>query len=167
MSISMYSASIPSFKRLLKNLDAILVKAESYAEEKKLGPTVLTSFRLFPDMLPLTSQIFIATDICKGAAARLTGQEAPVFADTETTFPELRARIAKTLEYLEGFKPEQFEGAETRHIVLKFGPNSFEFTGHDYLVNFVLPNIYFHATTCYAMLRHNGVVLGKADFLGR
>jgi len=167
MSISMYSASIPSFKRLLKNLDAILVKAESYAEEKKLGPTVLTSFRLFPDMLPLTSQIFIATDICKGAAARLTGQEAPVFADTETTFPELRARITKTLEYLEGFKPEQFEGAETRHIVLKFGPNSFEFTGHDYLVNFVLPNIYFHATTCYAMLRHNGVVLGKADFLGR
>jgi len=163
----MFSASIPSFIRLLKNLDAILVKAESYAEEKKLGPTVLTSFRLFPDMLPLTSQIFIATDICKGAAARLTGQEAPVFADTETTFPELRARIAKTLDYLQGFKAEQFEGAETRHIFLKFGPNSFEFTGHDYLVNFVLPNIYFHATTCYAMLRHNGVVLGKADFLGR
>ncbi len=166
MSISMYSASIPSFVRLLKNMDAILAKAESHAEAKKLGPTVLTSDRLFPDMLPLTSQIFIATDICKGAAARLTGQEAPVFADTETTFSELRARIAKTLTYLQDFKAEHFDGAETRHIVLKFGPKSFEFNGHDYLVNFVLPNIYFHATTCYNILRHNGVVLGKADFLG-
>jgi len=166
MTLSMYSASIPAFKRLLNNLDGILAKAESHATEKKLGPTVLTSFRLFPDMLPLTSQVFIATDVCKGAAARLTGQEAPAFADTETTLPELRARIAKTLAYLEDFKPEQFEGAETRHIVLKFGPNSFEFTGHDYLNHFVLPNIYFHATTCYAILRHNGVVLGKADYLG-
>jgi hypothetical protein len=162
----MYDVSIPIFTLSLNNLAAILDKAASHATTKKVDPKVLPAARLIVDMLPLSAQIQIACDTAKGAAARLASIEIPKHEDTEATFDELKARIAKTLEFIKSVKPEQLQGAETREIVLKFPQNTLKFTGIDYLTNFVLPNFFFHVTIAYALLRKNGVELGKRDFLG-
>ena len=166
MSISMYQASLPVLIRGLTNLQAILGKAEAHAAAKQIEPSVFTNSRLAPDMLPLVRQIQIMTDQAKGCASRLAGQESPKWADDEKTFADLHARVAKAIAYLKSFKPEQFEGAEKRAIELKFPNTTFNFTGKDYLLNFTIPNFYFHYTTAYAILRHNGVAIGKGDFLG-
>ena len=166
MPLSMYQASIPVFERMLGNLDAILDKAAASAEARKFKPDVLVSARLAPDMIPLSGQIQIATDSVKGCAARLGGVEVPSFPDTETTIEELKARIAKTVAFIQTVKPEQIDGTEDKSVVLKAGPRELTFTGQAYLLNFVLPNFFFHITTAYAILRHNGVDVGKMDFLG-
>ena len=165
MTLSMYEASIPGFLRQLSALSSILDKAAADAEARKIDPLVLTAARLAPDMFPLTRQVQIATDGVKGCAARLAGVEVPGFPDTETTFSELQARIAKTAEFLKSVPQDKFEGSEDRTITLKVGPREMTFTGRDYLFNFVIPNFYFHATATYAILRHNGVQIGKQDFL--
>jgi len=166
MSISMYDVSIPIFTLSLTNLSAILDKAASHQESKKVDPKVIPQARLIVDMLPLSAQIQIACDTAKGAAARLAGVEPPKHEDTEATLAELKARVAKTLDFIKTIKPEQLQGAETREIVLKFPQTTLKFTGINYLTNFVLPNFFFHVTTAYALLRKNGVDLGKRDFLG-
>jgi uncharacterized protein len=166
MSISMYDVSIPIFTLSLTNLSAILDKAASHEQSKKVDPKVIPQARLIVDMLPLSAQIQIACDTAKGAAARLAGVEAPKHEDTEATLAELKARVAKTLDFIKTIKPEQLQGAETREIVLKFPQTTLKFTGINYLTNFVLPNFFFHVTTAYALLRKNGVELGKRDFLG-
>lgn len=165
MSLSMYEASIPGFVSILKSLSAILDKAEAFAEAKKIEPSVLVNARLAADMFPLSRQIQIATDGVKGCAARLAEVEVPSYPDTETTFPELKARIEKTVAFLEGIDAARFEGAEDRTIALKLGPTEVEFPAKVYLFQFVIPNVYFHATTTYSILRHNGVEIGKPDFL--
>lgn len=167
MSLSMYQASIPVFVRMFGNLAAILDKAAAYAEAKKIDPAVLLNARLAPDMHPLTRQVQIASDAAKGCAARLAGVETPSFADTESSFAELQARIQKTLDFLQGFSPAQIDGSEGRKVVIKFPGAELKFSGQDYLLHFVLPNFYFHLTTAYAILRHNGLEIGKMDFLGR
>jgi len=166
MSLSIHQLSVGAFTRMLSNLGAILEKAKAHALEQKIEETVYTSARLAPDMLPLTRQVQILTDQVKGCASRLAGQEPPKWADDEKTFADLHARVAKTIAHLKTFKPEQFEGAEKRAIEIKFPNATFNFTGKDYLLNFVTPNFYFHYTTAYAILRHNGVPIGKGDFLG-
>ncbi len=166
MSLSMYQASIPTLVHMLGNLSAILTKAAKYAETKKFDPSVLINARLAPDMLPLSSQIQTASDVAKGCAARLAGIEAPSFPDTETTFPELQTRIAKTIEYLNSVSPAQIDGSEERTVILKMRTQDMQFQGQVYLLSFVLPNFYFHITTAYAILRHNGLDIGKGDFLG-
>lgn len=166
MSLSMYEASVPAFVRMLTQLDAILDKAEAYATAKKIDPLVLTGARLAPDMFPFSRQILIACDFCKGAVSRLAGQSVPSWPDTETTIPELKARIAKTLEHVKSFKASDIDGSENRQVKIKAGTREFEFNGRDYLTYFVLPNLYFHATTAYAILRHNGLEIGKNDFMG-
>jgi hypothetical protein len=167
MSVSLYDVSIPVFTLSLTNLAAILDKAASHAESKKVDPKVLPAARLIVDMLPLSSQVQIACDTAKGAAGRLAGVEIPKHPDTETTLDELKARVAKTLDFIKTIKPEQLQGAETREIVLQFPSSTLKFTGINYLTNFVLPNFFFHVTTAYALLRKNGVDLGKRDFLGQ
>jgi hypothetical protein len=167
MSISMYDVSIPVFTLSLNNLAAILDKAATHAEGKKVGPKVLADSRLIVDMLPLSSQIQIACDTAKGAAARLAGVEIPKHDDTEATLAELKARIAKTLAFIKTIKREQLQGAETREIVLQFPQNTMKFTGINYLTNFVLPNFFFHVTIAYALLRKAGIDIGKRDFLGQ
>jgi len=166
MSVSIYDFSLPIFKLNLNNLAAILEKAASHADAKKVDPKVLPQLRLIADMLPLSAQVQIACDGAKGAAARLAGIQPPKFEDTEATLPELQARVAKTLEFINSIKPEQLQGAETREIVLTFPQNTLKFTGLNYLTNFVLPNFFFHLTIAYALLRKNGVDIGKRDFLG-
>ncbi len=165
MSISMYQASVPGLQRMLKALDAVLDKAAAYAEERKIDPAVLTAARLAPDMYPLSRQVQLLSDTAKGACARLAGLEVPSFADSETTFPELKQRIAKTLAFIATVRPDQIDGSEARDIILKAGAQELSFKGQDYLVFFVLPNFYFHVTAAYAILRHNGVPLGKLDYL--
>ena len=162
----MYALSAPVFVRMLGNLSAVLDKGAAYAAARKIEPTVLVNARLFPDMFPLSSQVRIAGDFAKGAVARLTGSEPPKYEDNESTFDELKARIAKTVAYVEEFRPEQFEGAETRMVTLKLRGEDRSFDGLTYLANLVLPNFYFHVTTAYDILRHNGVELGKRDFVG-
>lgn len=166
MPVSLYDVSIPVFTLTLNNLAAILDKAASHAEAKKVDPKALSSERLIIDMLPLSAQIQIACDTAKGAAARLARMPVPKHEDTESTIAELKARIAKTLEFIKSIKPEQLQGAESREIVLEFPQNTLKFTGLNYLTNFVLPNFFFHVTIAYALLRKNGVDLGKRDFLG-
>jgi hypothetical protein len=166
MSVSLYDVSIPIFTLSLNNLAAILDKAATHSEAKKVDPKALPAARLIVDMLPLSAQIQIACDSAKGAAARLAGVEVPKHEDTESTIPELKARVMKTLEFIGSIKPGQLEGAETRQIELKFPQNTLKFTGLNYLTNFVLPNFFFHLTMTYALLRKNGVELGKRDFLG-
>lgn len=167
MPLSMYTLSIPPVLRSLSNLRALLDKAAAHAEANKIDPLALTSFRLYPDMLPLRSQVQIACDVAKGCAARLSGVDAPKFDDNEHTFAELQARIDKTVDFIGSVKAEQIDGTETKPIVLKtpFGERHFE--GLGFAQSFVLPNVYFHCATAYNILRHNGVVLGKLDFLGR
>ncbi len=167
MSLSMYEASIPLFVRALNNLSAILDKAVANAEARKIDPSVFIQGRLAPDMHPLPRQVQIATDGVKGAAARLAGIEVPSFPDTETTFPELKERIAKTVAFLQGLNAEMIDGSEDRTITLKFPGNELSFTGKAFLLGFALPNLYFHVTAAYAILRHNGVDVGKMDYLGR
>jgi hypothetical protein len=162
----MYQASVPVFQRTLGALDAILDKAAAYAEERKIDPAALLSARLYPDMFALTRQVQIATDHAKGAPARLAGVAVPSFEDNEKTFPELKARIGKTLNFIGTLKAGQIDGSEARDISLKAGPQELSFKGQDYLLFFALPNFYFHATTAFAILRHNGVSIGKLDFLG-
>ena len=166
MSVALYDVSMPIFTLSLNNLAAILDKAASHADEKKVDPKALPATRLIVDMLPLSAQVQIACDTAKGAAARLAGVEIPQHGDTEATISELKARVAKTLEFIRTIKPEQMQGAETREIVLQFPQSTWKFTGINYLTNFALPNFFFHVTTAYALLRKNGVELGKRDFLG-
>lgn len=166
MSLSMYQASIPVFVRMFGNLSAILDKAAAYAEAKKIDPAVLLNARLAPDMHPLIRQVQIASDSAKGCAARLAGVDIPSYADTESSFAELQARIQKTLDFLKGFSAAQIDGSEGREVVLKFPGAELKFSGQDYLLHFVLPNFYFHLTTAYAILRHNGLAIGKMDYLG-
>jgi hypothetical protein len=166
MAISMYEVSIPALTRGLSNMSAFLGKAAAYAETKKFDSIVLAQARLFPDMHPLARQVQIACDTAKGAAARLAQVEVPKHPDSETTFPELQARIAKTLEFLASITPSQLQGAESHDIEIKFPNGSWKFTGIGYLTDFVLPNFYFHMSTVYALLRNNGVEVGKGDFLG-
>ncbi len=167
MSLSMYQASIPVFVRMLDNLSVILDKAVAYAEAKKIDPVVLVNARLAPDMHPLVRQLQIATDSVKGCAARLAGVDIPSYADTESNFAELQARLGKTRDFLLSFSAEQIDGSEAKAITLNFPGMELKFTGQDYLLNFVMPNFYFHLTTAYAILRHNGLDIGKMDFLGR
>ena len=167
MKISMYQASVPSFVLILNNLSAILEKAAAHAEVKKIDPAVLLNSRLYPDMFPLVRQVQIATDNAKGCSARLAGLEPPKYEDNEATFSELIARIRKTTEYLGTFKPEQIDGSEDRTIILKFRDGSRTFVGMPYLLNYVLPNVYFHVATAYGILRHCGVEIGKQDYLGK
>jgi hypothetical protein len=166
VAISIYDQFVPVFSHMLGALDKVLGKAEADAAARKIDLEVFVNARLAPDMLPLTRQIQILTDQAKGCASRLAGQEPPKWADDEKTFADLHARVAKTIAHLKTFKPEQFEGAEKRAIEIKFPNASFNFTGKDYLLTFVIPNFYFHYTTAYAILRHNGVPIGKGDFLG-
>ncbi len=166
MSNQTYDLLIPIFTRMLPNLKAILEKAQEDAEARKIDPQVFLQARLAPDMFALARQVQITTDQVKGGLARLAGVEVPKWDDNEKTFGELCARVDKALDYTKTFKPAQFDGAETRDIELKFPQATLTFKGRDYLLNFVLPNFYFHLTAAYAILRHNGVPLGKRDFVG-
>ena len=167
MTISMYQTSVPVLIRTLNNLVGILEKGAAYAETKKIDPKVLVNSRLSPDMFPLSTQVQIASDIARRGAAQLAEIEAPKFEDNETTFPELIDRLKKTISYLDTFKPEQIDGSEERTITLQMRDNTLSFQGMPFLLYFVLPNVYFHVTTAYDILRHCGVELGKIDFLGK
>jgi len=166
MTLSMYQASAPRFTHMLKNLSAILAKAQAHCEARKIDPLVLTGSRLYPDMFPLSRQVQIACDAAKGAVARLAGVEVPKHEDTEKTFEELQARIAKTLDFIAGVKAAQIDGSEDREIVIKLRGTDVPFKGLQYLLSVASPNFYFHAATAYNILRHNGVEIGKSDFLG-
>lgn len=166
MSLTMYQASVPVYTQFLGALSNVLKKGAAFAEAKKIDPAVLINARIAPDMYALARQVQIATDHVKGSLARLAGVEVPSYPDTETTFDELQARIAKTLAYAKSFKPEQIDGTEAKEIVLTFGTQKFPFTGQSYLIQFALPNFYFHMSMAYAILRHNGVDVGKRDFMG-
>jgi hypothetical protein len=161
----MHQVSVPVFERSLKALSNCIEKAEAHAEARKIEPAALTGFRLYPDMFPFTKQVQLASDHAKGAPARLAGIEIPKFDDVETTFPELRARIAKTLDFIAAIDPKAMDGAEDREIRMGAAGRERVFTGYSYLFTHALPNFFFHATTAYDMLRHNGVELGKRDFL--
>ena len=165
MTISMYQASVPRLANVLKNLSAILDKAQAHAEARKIDPVVLTNSRLYPDMLPMKRQVQIACDSAKGVVARLAGAEPPKHEDTEETFAELRARIAKTIDFIQTFKPAQIDGSEDKAIHLKLGQREVDFKGMQYLLGHALPNFYFHVVTAYDILRHDGVEIGKRDYL--
>ena len=166
MSISLYVASVPTFTHTLTALRAVLGKAEAHATAAKVDPSVYLQARLYPNMFPLVRQVQIATDFAKGAAARLAGIEPPKYEDSETSFAELYARIDRTIGFLATVKPEQIDGQEDRDIEIKAGQRTLNFKGLPYLLGFVNPNFYFHTVTAYAILRHNGVEVGKGDFLG-
>jgi len=166
MTISMYEASAPRFVNILNNLAVLLDKAQAHCEARKIDPLVLTSYRLYPDMLPFTRQITIACDNAKGAVARLAGVEIPKHEDVEKTIEELQARIAKTVAFINTIKPAQIDGSEEKDIVLKLRAREVTFNGLQYLLGSAQPNFYFHVVTAYAILRHNGVELGKADYIG-
>jgi hypothetical protein len=165
LSLSLYDASIPGYVRMLNNLTAFLEKAETHAREKGLDVATFAEARLAPDMHPLIGQIQLASDAAKGGAARLAGVEAPSMPDTETTFAELKARVARTVGYLETLKPEQVNGDDGRIIEMKFPGRTVAFTAPDFLLQFSLPNFLFHVVTAYDILRAQGVPLGKMDFL--
>ena len=166
MSLSMYSSSIPVFLHYLKNLSALLKKGAEYAAEKKVDEKVLTGARLYPDMFPLSRQVQIACDVAKGCGARLAGVEVPKYEDNEVTFGELQARIEKTANFLNTLNASQIDGSEQKQIKLQAGPRELEFVGDFFLRNWALPNVFFHITTTYNILRHNGVPVGKMDYLG-
>ncbi len=165
MSVSLYDASIPVFLHMLRNLSTMLDKAETWADENGVALSALTEARLAPDMFPLTRQIQSASDGAKGAAARLAGVEIPSFPDTETTVPELKDRIAKTIAFIETIRPEQVAGDENRTIELKLPSRTMQFTAQGFLFQFALPNFLFHVVTAYGLLRSQGVPLGKIDYL--
>ncbi len=166
MTLSMYQASVPVFARNLGHLAAILDKAAAHAAAKKIDPAVLVGARLYPDMLPLSKQVQIATDHAKNGSGRLAGAERPVFEDDETTFEQLQARIAKTLDYLKTLDPARFEGSDEREISVPVRGRELVLKGAPYLLGFAQPNFYFHVGMAYALLRHNGVEIGKTDFIG-
>jgi hypothetical protein len=162
----MYQASVPVFVRYLGNLKAVLQKAAAHAEAKKIDPAVLVNSRLFPDMLPLSRQVQLVSDMAKSCPSRLSGVEPPKFEDTEATFPQLLERIDKTLAHLKTFRVDQIDGSENNPITLPTARGPINMQGLPYLVQFLMPNFFFHVTTAYAILRHNGVELGKLDYLG-
>jgi uncharacterized protein len=162
----MYQASVPTFVQILTALSAVLDKAQAFSAAKKCDATVLLASRLAPNMFPLTQQVQIACDFAKGATARLAATEVPSWPDHEKTFAELQQRIKKTTDFVQTFKASQIDGSEEREVKLSVGGQPVTFKGQPYLICFVLPNFYFHATTAYAILRHNGVELGKRDFVG-
>jgi len=166
MTASLYDFTVPAFTRALTNLSTQIDKAQALADQKKFDSTQLAESRLIADMHSFARQVQIACDNSKGPVARLAGVEPPKHEDTEKTFAELKARIAKTLDFIGTLKPDQFVGAETREIVLKFPQLTLKFNGQDYVTKFALPNFYFHAATAYNILRANGVEIGKADFIG-
>lgn len=166
MALSVYDVAIAPLSRMLDNLDRIVARAEEYARERNIDPAALIQARLYPDMLPFVSQVRIATDTAKGAAARLSGTELPRWEDNETTFEEIHGRIRKAVDFLGTFRAEQFEGAEDRTIEMQLPKRTLRFSGREYVLGFVLPNFYFHVTTAYAILRHNGLAVGKQDYLG-
>ena len=166
MAISMYSAGVPMMKTLLGALSTILDKAAAFCEAKKVDPSVLINSRLAPDMFALARQVQIATDMAKGGVARLAGVEIPAYADDETTFDALKARIAKTIAFIDGIPASAIDGTEDKEVVLKMRAGEMTFTGQRYLIGFVIPNLTFHCATTYNILRHNGVEIGKRDFLG-
>jgi uncharacterized protein len=166
MKISMYQASAPRFANALRNLSAILDKAQAHAEAKKLDPAVLGSLRLIADMFPLARQVQVACDTAKGAVARLAGAEIPKYEDTEQTLAELKARIARTLDFVASVPAAKIDGSEEREVVMKMRGQDVKFSGLQYLFGHAWPNFYFHVTTAYNILRANGVELGKRDFIG-
>ena len=166
MSISMYQASVPRFVNILGNLSNILDKAQVHVDAKKLDVASLTGYRLFPDMLPLTTQVLIACDTAKGVVARLAGLEIPVYEDTEKTLADLKARIAKTIAFIQSVSAQQIDGTEEKAIVTKRGDKETHYKGMQFLLGHAIPNFYFHVSTTYNILRHNGVEIGKRDFLG-
>jgi len=163
----MYQASAPRFAAMLRNLSALIDKAQAHCEAKKIDPVAITNFRLYPDMFPFTRQVQIACDTAKGAVARLAGVEIPKHEDTEQTFGELKSRIAKALEFVDSVGASKIDGSEEKEIVLAMRTRELRFKGAQYLLGFAWPNFYFHVTTAYNILRHNGVELGKQDFIGK
>jgi hypothetical protein len=166
MPISMYQVAVPAFLQMLNSLSGVLDKAKAHVAERKIDPAVLLQYRLAPDMFPLTRQVQIATDHAKGCCARLAGVDVPKYSDDETTLADLKARIARTAEFVGSFQPEQIDGSEERDITITAGSRQLQFKGQQYLLHFALPNFYFHVTAAYAILRHCGVPIGKRDFLG-
>jgi hypothetical protein len=166
MAISMYQSSVPIFTRLLTNLKTILQKAAAHAQAKKIDESALLQARLYPDMFTLVKQVQLASDFARGTGARLAGKEPPSFEDNEKSFPELMARIDRTLDYLRTLKAGEIDGSEGREIVRPVRGEPKRFTGINYLLQYALPNFFFHTTTAYAILRHNGVEIGKGDFIG-
>ncbi len=168
MSVTIYSASVPVFQQMLRSLDGLLSKAESHAESRKIEPAALLQARLFPDMFPLLRQVQIAADFAKSVSARLANVEVPSYEDNEQSFADLHARIGKTQAFIANLDAAAFEGAQTRDIVLRPGtPKERRFNGQTYLLHYGLPQFFFHVTTAYALLRHNGVEVGKLDFMGQ
>jgi len=166
MTISMFQASVPRLINVLNNLSHILDKAQAHIDAKKIDATALIQFRLFPDMLNFTRQVQIASDTAKGVVARLAGVDIPVYEDNEQSLADLKARIAKTIEFIQDFKPEQIDGTEDKDIIVKRGEKETHYKGMQFLLGHAIPNVYFHTTTAYAILRHNGVEVGKRDYLG-
>ena len=166
-TISMYQASVPVFIRMLKNLELILDKAKAHADARKIAPSVFPGLRLIADMFPLSKQVQIATDHAKGAVARLAGVEVPKYEDNEQTIEDLKARISRTIAFIESFPPAKIDGTEERDIAFTLGGHDLQFKGLDYLVGFAVPNFYFHMVTAYNILRENGVDVGKRDFLAK
>jgi hypothetical protein len=166
MTFSMYSASAPVFKQILNSLSAIIDKAEAHATEKKIEPAALLQARLFPDMFPFTRQVQVAADFAKGAAARLAGVDVPKYEDDEQTFADLKARIAKTVAFIDSLPQDGIEASAQRDITTGSGEKAKQWKGQVYLMHYALPHFYFHATTAYNILRHNGVEVGKKDFIG-
>ena len=166
MTISMYQASVPRFVNILGNLSNILDKAQAHADARKIDSTVLTSYRLYPDMLPMSTQVQIACDAAKGVVARLSGVDAPVFDDNEKTLAELKARIGKTIAFIQSVSAAQIDGTEDKEIVVKRGDKETRYKGMQFLLGHATPNFYFHVTTTYNILRHNGIEIGKRDYLG-
>ena len=166
MTISMYQASVPRFVNILGNLSNILDKAQAHVEAKKLDTATLTNYRLYPDMLPMQVQVQIACDTAKGVVARLAGIDIPVFEDNEKTLPDLKARVAKTIAFIQSITPAQVDGTEDKAIVTKRGDKETHYKGMQFLLGHATPNFYFHICMAYAILRHNGVEIGKRDFLG-
>lgn len=168
MTISLFSASAPVFTQMLKSLSSILMKAEAHATAKNIDPTVLLLSRLYPDMFPLLRQVQIAGDFARGVMARLAGVDLPKFDDKEETFADLQVMLSKTLSFVESFTPGQIDGNEQREIITRPGtPKQKHFTGQSYLLSYGLPQFFFHVTTAYAILRHNGLELGKGDYMGK
>jgi len=167
MSLSMFRASVPVCLRMLHNLEGILEKGAAYCKEKGVEEAILVNARLFPDMFPLSRQVQIACDIAKRGAQRLAGIDPDAQEDTETTFAELIDRVRGVISFLETVKPEQIDGTEEKAVTFKLRGEDVTFDGETFLLSFVLPNVFFHITTAYAILRHNGVVLGKRDYLGQ
>ena len=165
--MSLYDAAVPAYLQMLNSLTGLLTKAEAHCAARKIDPSVLLGSRLFPDMLPLSKQVQLVSDFAAKGCARLTHSEVPSTPDTETSFAELKQRLAKTIDYVKSFKPEQFEGAESKDVTFPSGPDkTTTLKGQQFLSAFSLPNFYFHAATAHGILRHNGVEIGKRDFMG-